>query len=116
VIQDICTRQGCSLGKKIKRKLPDNRLSTVATTFAKSFDPNLVKVVSVSDSNFHIQGTKCPFGLENTSRELCEAVMSIDHEYFRTALSGDIRMVITKTMAAGDSFCETIYDIPESCD
>lgn len=72
---------------QIDLKRPDNRLSTVAAAFAKSFDANLVKVISVSDQEFHIQGTRCPFGLENTSRELCEAVIRIDHAYFRAAVS-----------------------------
>jgi hypothetical protein len=114
IIQDICARQGSSLGVKIKGKLLDNKLSTVAIAFTKSFDPDLVKVISVSDKRFHIQGTKCPFGLENTSRELCEAVMSIDHEYFRTAVSERIRLEIIKTLAAGDAYCDTIYDLPGS--
>jgi len=111
IIADVLAKQGCALGLKIKAKLPDNRLSTVATAFAKSFDPNLVKVISVSDDVFHIQGTKCPFGLENTSRELCEAVMRIDHAYFRAAVSDQISLEIKQTMAAGDDYCDTIYTL-----
>jgi len=97
---------------KIKAKLPDNRLSTVAAACAKSFDANLVKVISVSDDVFQIQGTKCPFGLENTSRELCEAVMAIDQAYFRAAVSDQISLEIKHTLAAGDAFCDTIYTLP----
>lgn len=111
IIKDICARQGFSLGLKIKDKLPDNKLSTVAAAFTKSFDQNLVKVISVSDESFHIRGTKCPFGLENTSRELCEAVMSIDREYFRAAVSEKIDLKINKTVAAGDDYCDTSYKI-----
>jgi len=58
-----------------------------------------VKVIAIADDSFQIQGTKCPFGLENTSRELCEAVMEIDHEYFRTAVSDKIKLNIIKTVA-----------------
>ncbi|MEN6473353.1 MAG: L-2-amino-thiazoline-4-carboxylic acid hydrolase [Syntrophaceae bacterium] len=112
IIADVLAKQGCSLGLKIKAKLPDNRLSTVAAAFTKSFDPNLVKVISVSDEEFQIQGTKCPFGLENTSRELCEAVMAIDHAYFRAAVSDSISLEIKQTVAAGDAFCDTIYTLP----
>jgi len=112
IIADVLAKQGCSLGLKIKAKLPDSRLSTVAAAFAKSFDPNLVKVISVSDEVFHIQGTKCPFGLENTSRELCAAVMAIDHAYFRTAVSDQIALKIKHTLAAGDDYCDTIYTLP----
>jgi hypothetical protein len=111
IIKQICKRQGCALGLKVKKKLPDNRLSTVATAFSKSYNPSDINVVELSDSVFQIQGTKCPFGLENTSRKLCEAVMEIDGEYFRTAVSEDIRLKIIKTVAAGDKYCDTIYTL-----
>lgn len=112
IIADVLAKQGCSLGLKIKAKLPDSSLSTVAAAFAKSFDPNLVKVISVSDEKFHIQGTRCPFGLENTARELCAAVMAIDHAYFRAAVSDSISLEINYTLAAGDDYCDTIYTLP----
>lgn len=113
IIKDICGRQGRVLGQKIRKKLPNNKLSTVAEAFTKSYDPKDVKVLSLSDDTFQIQGTKCPFGLEHTSRELCEAVMEIDHEYFRTAVSENITLKIKKTVAAGDSRCDTIYNLKE---
>ncbi|MFX0069629.1 MAG: L-2-amino-thiazoline-4-carboxylic acid hydrolase [Candidatus Hermodarchaeota archaeon] len=113
IIKKICGKQGKSLGIKIKNKLPDNRLTTVAKAFSQSYDPKFVKVVSLSDNYFQIQGTRCPFGLENTSRELCEAAMEIDHEYFRTAVNDKIKLKIVKTVADGDSYCNTIYEISE---
>lgn len=111
IIKEVCVRQGRALGLKIMEKLPNNKLSTVAKAFSQSFDQNYIKVISISDDKFHIQGTKCPFGLENTSRELCEAVMEIDYEYFRTAVSDKIKLNIIKTVAAGDSCCDTIYEL-----
>jgi hypothetical protein len=113
IIEDVCRKQGRALGLKIMKKVPDNKLSTVARAFSKSFDPNFVKIISNSDKIFHIQGTMCPFGLENTSRELCEAVMAIDHEYFREAVSDKIDLKILKTVAAGDIHCDTIYTLKE---
>jgi len=94
IIKQVCKKQGRALGLKIIKKLPDNRLTTVAKAFSKSFDPNFIKVVSISDEKFQIQGTKCPFGLENTSRKLCETTMAIDHEYFRTAVNKKIKLKI----------------------
>ena len=111
IIKKVCGKQGRALGLKIRAKLPDNRLSTVAEVFSRSFNPDSVKIISISDIKFHIQGTKCPFGLENTSRELCEAVMTIDHEYFRMAVSDKIKLRIHKTVAIGDPYCDTIYEI-----
>ncbi len=111
IIKDICRKQGKSLGLKSKKKLPNCNLSTVAKAFAKSFDQNYVKIISISDNKFQIHGTKCPFSLENTSRELCEAVMAIDHEYFREAVNDKIELKILKTVAEGDPYCDTIYEI-----
>ena len=111
IIKKICGNQGKSLGLKIKKKLHDNRLTTVAKAFSQSYDPNDVKVISLSDKIFQIQGTKCPFGLENTSRELCETVMEIDYEYFRTAVSDKIKLKIVKTVADGDAYCDTVYEL-----
>jgi hypothetical protein len=109
VIDDILGRQGRALGLRAKSKLPDCCLSTVAAAFMKNFDPKTVEVISVSDEKFHILGTKCPFGLENTSRQLCEAVMAIDRELFSAATEGKTKMEITKTRAAGDPVCNTIF-------
>ncbi len=111
IIKDVCRKQGKSLGLKVKKKLPNNNLTTVAKAFSKSFDQNFVKIISISDEKFQIHGTKCPFGLENTSRELCEAVMAIDHEYFREAVSDKIELKIFKTVAEGDPHCDTVYEI-----
>ncbi|MBW1902952.1 MAG: L-2-amino-thiazoline-4-carboxylic acid hydrolase [Deltaproteobacteria bacterium] len=113
LIRDVCGKQGTLLGSKIKKKLLDNSLSTVAAAFAKSFDPSETKVVAVSNEQFRIQGTRCPFGLENTSRELCEAVMAIDLEYFKEAVNDRIKLEITRTVAAGDECCDTIYSLNE---
>ncbi|MFW9942761.1 MAG: L-2-amino-thiazoline-4-carboxylic acid hydrolase [Candidatus Thorarchaeota archaeon] len=111
MIREILGKQGRALGLKIRKKLPDNKLSTVAKAFSKSFDQKLVNVVAITDEKFQIQGTTCPFGLENTTRELCEAVMEIDYEYFRTAVSDKIRLKIIKSVAEGDSCCDTVYEL-----
>ncbi|TXT54972.1 MAG: hypothetical protein BAJALOKI1v1_2110005 [Promethearchaeota archaeon] len=113
LIREICGKQGRALGLKIKKKLPDTKLTTVAKAFAQTYDPSEVKIVSLSEDQFRIRGTACPFGLENTSRELCEAVMEIDCEYFRAAVSDKINLTITSTIAAGDSYCEASYMIGE---
>ena len=113
VIDDILGRQGRALGLKARSKLPDGCLSRVAAAFAKNFDPETINVVSISDDRFHIQGTICPFGLENTSRKLCEAVMAIDREYFLAATGGKTSLEIIQTRAAGDPICDTVYIVAD---
>jgi len=109
VIEEVLGKQGKALGLKLRNKIPDTRLSTVAKAFSKSFSQDLIKVVSISDTKFHITGNRCPFGLENTSRSLCEAVMAIDREYFCAATGKKVKLQILKTVAAGDLICDTIY-------
>ena len=109
VIDNILGLQGQALGLKVWSKLSNCNLSAIATAFTKNFDPTTIKVISISDEKFQIQGTKCPFGLENTSRQLCEAVMAIDREYFCTATDGKTTLKIIKTRAAGDDICDTVY-------
>jgi len=109
LIEDALGRQGRALGLRAKNKLPDNRLSTVAAAFAENFDPSTVDIVALSDDFFHIRGKRCPFGLENTSRELCEAVMAIDREYFLAATDGRASLTIQTTRADGGDLCNTIY-------
>jgi hypothetical protein len=111
VIDNILGRQGRALGLKVKGKLTDCNLSTVAKAFTKNFDPATINVVSISDDKFHIQGTICPFGLEDTSRQLCEAVMAIDREYFFAATDGKTTLEIIKTRADGDPICDTLYTV-----
>jgi len=113
VIKDILGKQGRALGLKIRKKIPDNKLSTVAKAFSQSYDPKLVNVVAMTDEKFQIQGTTCPFGLENTSRELCEAVMEINYQYFLKVVSDKIRLKIIKSVAEGDSCCDTVYELKE---
>jgi hypothetical protein len=111
IIKDICAKQGCALGQKIKKKISNNNLISVAKAFSQSYDPKKIKIIALSDNKFQIQGTKCPFNLENTSRKLCEAVMEIDKKYFQTAVSDKIRLKIIKTVAEGDPICDTLYEL-----
>ncbi len=110
IIKEVCRLQGRALGMKMKAKVPDNKLSTVSRAFSESYGSS-VTVVKLTDEVFRIKGKKCPFGLENTSRELCEAVMEIDHEYFCTSVSENIDLKIIQTLAEGDSLCDTVYEL-----
>jgi len=58
-------------------------------------------------------GYKCPFGLENTHRPVCEAMMQMDVEMLGALLGvekGHVKLTIEKTLAAGDECCQgTLY-------
>jgi len=39
--------------------------------------------------------------------------MEIDAEYFRIAVDENIELRIIKTVAEGDSYCDTVYELKE---
>ncbi len=98
LIEEALGRQGRALGLRAKSKLPDNRLSSVGAAFATSIFT--VDVVALSDEILSHRG-KASFGLENTSRELCEAVMAIDREYFSGGEGGRALLTIENTRQPG---------------
>ncbi len=109
IVDEIMGLQGRALGLKAKSKLPENSLPTVARAFAKNFES--AETVTLKEDEFNIRGISCPFGLENTSRKLCEAVMAIDREYFLAATDGKTKLKILRTRAEGDPVCDTLYTI-----
>ena len=113
IIRENMRKQGRALGLKAHKKLGTRSLKKVAPFFTKSWDPSKVKIIELTDRKFRIRGFGCPFGLENTSKDLCEAVMAIDHEYFKTAVNDKIRLKIISTVAADEDCCETIYELEE---
>ena len=48
---------------------------------------------------------ECPYGLEGTSRELCEAMMAQAYKFIE-ALGPKLTMETRKTVAVGDPECE----------
>ncbi len=67
------------------------------------------EIVSSSDSSFHFRQSHCALGLEGTSRELCEAMMTVDKSRVSTFLGRDVEMKILKTRAAGDEKCDVVF-------
>jgi len=65
-------------------------------------------VVESSDKVFHFRAARCPYGLEGTSRELCENTMQADKKMISTLLGQEVEMKILQTIAAGDKTCEVI--------
>ena len=69
------------------------------------------EIVEVSDDTFHFRVSKCPLGIEGTSKKLCEALMTNDKEMMSTFLGKEVDMKILKSVAVGDKECEVIYSV-----
>jgi hypothetical protein len=67
------------------------------------------EIVELTDDSIHFKVPKCMVGIEGTSKELCEAMMTSDAKTASTLLGQEIEMKILKSIAAGDSECEIIF-------
>lgn len=68
-------------------------------------------MIELSDDVMHFKTSQCPVGVEGTSRELCEAIMSSDKSMVSTLLGEEVEMKIPKSVAEGDEHCEVIFSI-----
>jgi len=67
-----------------------------------------LEVVELSDDKIHFKLSKCPLGIEGTSRELCEAMMNLDKSLMSAFLGQEGKVKVLKSVAAGDKICEVI--------
>jgi len=68
-----------------------------------------MEIIELSDDVIHMKSSPCPFGLEGTTRELCEAVDKKMWEVVVSTLVGKKAEVkVLKCLAAGDEYCEVI--------
>lgn len=71
-----------------------------------------MEITELSDDVMHMKSSPCPFGLEGTSRELCEAIDGRMWEVVVSTLSGQGAEVnVLKSVAAGDEYCEVVCTI-----
>jgi hypothetical protein len=71
-----------------------------------------VEVVEKSGEVFYLKtrkGYRCAMGMNNTDRQICEAMMSIDLGIFEAATGKCLKMEILQSLAGNDSCCEIIY-------
>lgn len=111
IITDVMSRRGAETGKLIQQMGPVKDMNDIAERF-KMMEPIMglaMEVVESSDDAFRIKLSRCPLGIEGTSRELCEALMSLDKNMVGTALGQEVEMKILKSVAVGDKECEIIY-------
>jgi len=67
-------------------------------------------IISLTDNIIHLKNTQCPYNLNDTSRELCEAVMNYDKNMVSIISEQKMKLKILKTKAAGDKYCEFIFE------
>lgn len=106
LLRQVMGERGSEMGEQMKPLCPGEDFKSVGTFFA-----GIVKVfgveneVEVKENEVVVKIPKCPYGLENTKRELCEALMALDARAIET-LGPNVTMEIVKTVAVGDPLCE----------
>jgi len=68
-----------------------------------------MEIIELSDDAIHFKVPRCMLGIEGTSKELCEAMMTSDAKMVSTLLGQEVEMKIVKSVAAGDKECEVIF-------
>jgi hypothetical protein len=91
------------LGKIMQQMMPVKSMKGIGEIYK-----NQVEEVNLSDETLHLKMIRCPMGIEGTSRELCEALMSWDKGLMSTFLGQEGKIEVLKTVAAGDQICEVI--------
>jgi hypothetical protein len=113
LITDVMSQHGAEIGKMMQKAMPVKDMNDVAERFKmmSSILAGAMEVVESSGNMFRIKLSRCPLGIEETSRELCEALMSLDVNMIGSALGQEVEMKILKSVAVGDKACEIVYTI-----
>jgi len=113
VIAGVMGQGGVEWGKLMQKMTPVKGMKTYGEAF-KGMGSMMgmgLDVVELSDNKIHFKLSKCPFGIEGTSKELCEAMMNLDKAMMSTFLGKQGEVKVLKTVAAGDKLCEVIESI-----
>jgi len=113
IITEVASQGGVEYGKLMQQMAPAKGMKT-AGEMSKMMDSMMgmgMEIVELSDNTFHFKVSQCPLGIEGTSKELCEAMMTNDKKMMSTFLGQEVEMKILKSVAAGDEKCEVIYSI-----
>jgi len=112
-IEDTWFKLGLAVGQKMKKKLPDTRLTTAASAFiegGRKCGTN-IDILRLDDNGFCITGDHCGVGLRGKGRELCWACMAVDRGIFEAISGSKVKMKINKTLAANNENCEILFEL-----
>lgn len=113
VIKEIYGEYGFEVGMGLRKKWKPKSLSEAAKAFVDmTNNAGLPSSIEMRDGIAYWTGYRCPFGIENTHRQVCEALMEMDREIFCAVLGverGGMEFTIKKSLAAGDECCQGVF-------
>ena len=111
IITEIASKSGAERAEIIRKMMPVKDMKDVGDLF-KMMDAMMemgMEVIEISDDAIHFKMPQCILGIEGTSQELCDAMMTMDMKMFSTLLGQEVETKILKSVAAGDKECEVIF-------
>lgn len=110
IITGVMSQSGVAWGKMAQQMVPAKGMRAYAESLKmiSSIMGMRVEIIELSDDKIHFKGSKCPMGIEGTSRELCEAMMNFDKGWMSAFLGQERQIKVLKSIAAGDEICEVI--------
>jgi len=111
IIAEVSSKGGVESAEISRKMMPVKGMKDVDELF-KMIDSTMemgIEIIELSDDAIHIKVSRCPHGIEGTSRALCEAMMTNDVKMMSTLLGQEMEMKILKAVAAGDEKCEVIF-------
>jgi len=106
LLRQVMGERGAEMGELMKPLSPGDDFKSVGTFFARAVKMfGIENQAEAKENEVVIKVPKCPYGLEGTNRELCEAMMNFDMRAVQT-MGPNVKMEIVKAVAVGDPCCE----------
>lgn len=106
LLRQVMSERGPEIGEQMKPLCPGEDFKSVGTFFAGAVTMfGVENEVEVKEDEVVVKTPKCPYRLEGTNRELCEAMMTFDIRIVET-MGPNVTMEIVKTVAVGDPQCK----------
>jgi predicted hydrocarbon binding protein len=110
IITEISGKSGVSQAELTQQMMPVKDMKDLGELY-KMMDSMMdigMEIVEVTDDKIHFKVPRCVVGIEGTSRELCEAMMTSDAKMASTLLGQEMEAEILKSIAVGDNECEVV--------
>ena len=106
VLRQVQSVEDVTMGEVFKPMSSRRDFKSVGTLYARILKMFGVDIeVKVKKAEAVIEVLNCPYGLEGTSRELCEAMIALDVGVVKT-MSPNVNLEIAKRAAVGDPQCK----------
>lgn len=111
IITKVAAEGGVGSAKIVQQMMPVKGMKDIGELF-KMIEMMMemkMEIIELSDDVIHFKTSQCPLGIEGTSKELREAMMTSDAKMVSTLLGQEVETKILKSVAAGDKYCEVIF-------